>query len=267
MSQHPSKQEKPQETPVQETPPPPAEKPREMRVRVYAPERNPIVSYTLIGLTVLVFLAQIGTKEFLGFDLPVVFGLKVNELIITGQYWRLFTPIFLHADILHIGVNMYSLYVLGPQLEQHYGHWQFLLLYLISGIAGVVASFLFTEHNSLGASTAVFGLLGAYGVFFYQNQTVFSGARNALNRVLQVGALNLVIGLSAGIDNWGHIGGLIGGVVLAWGGGPLYEFSNIYDGERPGVHLHNLRGTDMFVMAAIFTLVTALAAAVVGIFF
>jgi rhomboid protease GluP len=187
-------------------------------------EWKPLITYTLMGVTIFIYLIQILTKSLFGVDYPAMLGMKVNELIIQGQYWRLFTPMFLHASILHIGFNMYALFVLGTGLERFYGHKRFLALYLLSGFSGVVASFLFSPGPSLGASTAIFGLLGAQGVFFYQNREIIgSAARSSLANVVTIAAINLVIGLSPGIDNWGHMGGLVGGIIFAWFAGPKYE--------------------------------------------
>ncbi len=97
-------------------------------------------------------------------------GLKVNELIVQGQYWRLLTPMFLHGDILHLGFNMYALYIFGPSLERYFGHLRFITLFVLSGFAGNVLSFMFSAAPSLGSSTAIFGLLGAEGVFLYRNR-------------------------------------------------------------------------------------------------
>jgi rhomboid protease GluP len=101
----------------------------------------PLVTWILIGVCVLIYAVQYGTLTFLGTDLPAAYGAKVNELIIQGQLWRLVTPIFLHGSIIHIGFNMYALYVIGPGLEQHYGHWKYLLLFMLAGMAGTRVSF------------------------------------------------------------------------------------------------------------------------------
>lgn len=205
------------------------------RVAVHMPQREPRVVYALMAVTIFVYLLQYMTQNhLLSFgiscpyfnspDLPACFGLKVNELIIAGQWWRLITPVFLHANLLHIGFNMYALYALGPELERHFGHLAFLLLYLLSGFAGVALSFMLTGAPSLGASTAVFGLLAAQGVFAYRNQRVFGRrARAALMSIVNIAAINLLIGLTPGIDNWGHVGGLIGGLIFAGIAGPIYE--------------------------------------------
>ena len=95
-------------------------------------------------------------------------------------------------------------------------------------------SFLISPQNSLGASTAIFGLLGAEGIFLYQNRQIFGkAAQRALSNVIMIAAVNLLLGLSPGIDNWGHIGGLIGGTLFAWLAGPLFRV-------EPGLYQVNL---------------------------
>lgn len=184
---------------------------------------TPYVAYTLLGLTILIYLLQMGSKALLGFDLPASLGVKENHRIAMGEFWRLITPVLLHGSILHIGFNMYALYLFGPAMERNFGHSRLLSLYLLSGFAGNVFSMMFTPAASLGSSTAIFGLIGAHGIFIYQNRSLFGEdfTRQALSRIIRVAAINLLIGLSPGIDNWGHIGGLFGGVVFAWLGGPL----------------------------------------------
>ncbi len=156
----------------------------------------------------------------MAFDYPAALGLKVNELIIQGQLWRLFTPMFLHGSILHIALNMYALLAFGPQLERYYGHGRYLALYLVSGFAGNVASFLFSSAPSLGSSTAIFGLLGAEADLpVPQPQAVRRQRSKAAHQPdhhcrYQPGHRHY----RRGIDNWGHIGGLVGGalVCLVW---------------------------------------------------
>ena len=197
---------------------------------VKPPVEKPTVVYTLMGINVIIFLLQIASQSLTGgSDLPASLGMKVNDLIVGGQLWRLVTPMFLHGSILHIAFNMYALYALGPGLERHYGHWRFFGLYFVSGFAGNVISFLFSSAPSLGSSTAIFGLLGAEGVFLYQNRRIFGAmAQRALMNVIVIAAINLMIGLSPGIDNWGHIGGLIGGTLFAWFAGPVFRVENEY---------------------------------------
>jgi rhomboid protease GluP len=121
---------------------------------------------------------------------------------------------------------MYALYVIGSSLERHYSHKRFLLLYVLSGFTGNVLSFILSPNPSIGASTAVFGLVAAEAVFIYRNRKLFgSRARGMLMNLGLVILVNLVLGLSPGIDNWGHLGGLAGGFIFAWVAGPLYTMA------------------------------------------
>jgi len=202
---------------------------------------DPIVVYSIMGITIIVYLLQLFSQYALGYDLPALYGMKVNELILRGELWRLFTPMLLHGSIMHIGFNMYALFVLGPGLERYYGHGRFLVLYLVAGFAGNVMSFLFSLAPSLGASTAIFGLLGAQGVFLYLNRNIFGAtARRALGNVVMIAVVNLLIGAASPmIDNWGHVGGLIGGALFAWFGGPVFTVEGLF----PPYKLVDERGT------------------------
>lgn len=212
---------------------------------------TPYVTYTILGLTILVYLLQMGSEALLGFDLPASLGVKENQRIAMGQFWRLITPILLHGSILHIGFNMYALYIFGPSMERYFRRGRFLGLYLLSGFAGNVFSMMFTPAPSLGSSTAIFGLIGAHGIFIYQNRSVFGETftRRALTRIIQVAAINLLIGLSPGIDNWGHIGGLFGGVIFTWLGGPLLATS----ATPLGLRLTDKRTTGEVIQAIAIT--------------
>lgn len=214
------------------------------------PKLKPWMTYALMGVTIVIFLLQMASQFILGGDLPAYYGMKINEFILQGHLWRFITPVFLHGSVLHIGFNMYALYVFGPQLESLYGHWKFLWLYLVSNFGGVVLSFLLTENASLGASTAIFGLLGANAVFVYHNRRLFgSAADRSLRSMVMVAVVNLAIGLSPGIDNWGHVGGLLAGAALAWFGGPVYKVQVADDLPR----LENGRENLSFSLAAGFT--------------
>jgi rhomboid protease GluP len=195
-----------------------------------APPKNPLnrvsyptVTYTILGITLLIFILQMLTETLLGTDYPAMLGMKENSLIVQGQLWRLLTPVFLHGSILHVGFNMYALWIIGGRMERAYGHGKFIVLYFLSAYTGNVFSFLFQPSPSLGASTAIFGLLAAEGVLLYQNRKLIHDARSMLQNIITIAVINLIIGMTGGIDNWGHLGGLLGGMAFGWFAGPLLD--------------------------------------------
>ena len=132
-----------------------------------------------------------------------------------GEFYRLFTCMFLHVSVIHLLCNMYALYVLGPQLESFFGKWKFLFIYLLSGLCGSLLSFTFNpDVVSVGASGAIFGLLGAMLYFGYYYRTYLGNV--VRSQIIPIIVLNLGIGfILNNVDNFGHIGGLIGGILTA----------------------------------------------------
>ncbi|KRK14886.1 membrane-associated serine protease [Loigolactobacillus coryniformis subsp. coryniformis KCTC 3167 = DSM 20001] len=171
--------------------------------------------YFFLGLQILLFLVMTLFGGSQNSNVLVFFGAKVNILIQQGQWWRLIMPIFLHSGLMHIAVNSVTLYFIGMQIESLFGHWRFTLIYLLSGIVGNIASFVFNMGISVGASTALFGLFGAFFMLveaFRQNTAIRAmGQQFALFIVL-----NLAFDLfNPGIDLAGHVGGLLGGFLVA----------------------------------------------------
>jgi rhomboid protease GluP len=190
------------------------------RVRaVPVPGVTPVFTYVILAVTCLVYLGQVIFGDAFTF-----YGLKINQNILAGEYWRLITPIFFHASPLHIFFNMYALYNVGKQIERPLGYARFLMIYFFSGIAGVFASFLLTPSYSLGASGAIFGLIGALAVFLFRHTRLLGPVgRSMLSNVIVIIVMNLAISFSPGIDLWGHIGGLAAGSALAWLLGPDWK--------------------------------------------
>jgi len=221
---------------------------------------KPWVTYALLAITVVVYGLQQLSTALTGYDLPSALGAKYNAAILAGQVWRLITPVLLHGSILHIAFNMYALFTIGPGLEQYYGHWRYLLLYAIGGYTGNVLSFIVSPYASIGASTAIFGLVSAEIVFIYRNRMLFgSRARNMLLNLGLVVVVNLALGLQPGIDNWGHLGGLIGGLIFGWVAGPRYQIQPNDTGlELKDVHSRHEALWGALLSAGLFT------AAVIG---
>jgi membrane associated rhomboid family serine protease len=176
------------------------------------------VTLALIGinLAVVVLELAVGTNSSLNdftnnsiFDHGVLYG----PFVAHGDWWRLFTAMFLHANFLHIATNMYSLYFVGSILEQVIGRWRFLLLYFASGVAGSAGALVWSPNQpTVGASGAIFGILGALLVLERRGSIATGG------QIAGLIVLNLVItfAFSSYISVGGHVGGLIGGVVLMW---------------------------------------------------
>lgn len=179
--------------------------------KIFSPKK-PVVTYILIVLNLMVFLYGVlhGNDELIN-----MFG-NNYELVQNEEFYRLFTCMFVHADILHILFNMIALYSIGPVVERYYGKSKFLLIYLVSGLLGSIFSgvFMTADSISIGASGAIFGLLGSICYFTYYYRATLQGILRG--SIMPVIIINLVIGfLSSSIDLSAHIGGLIGGILIS----------------------------------------------------
>ena len=191
-------------------------------------------TYSLIAITLVVFLGQFLSIEFFQFDWLLELGAKSRPEILAGEIWRFLTPMFLHVTIPHVLINMYSLYAIGPAVERFFGTARFGAVYLLCGIAGVILSLAFSPYPSAGASGAIFGLLGSLGAFLYLHRDLFGRfGLIQLRQIVLVALLNLGLGLMPGIDNWGHLGGLLAGITLTLSLGPRYEvvWASVDDGR------------------------------------
>ena len=169
---------------------------------------TPRVTYFLIGLNVFLFAIQYvqGVNK-----VAVDYGMYPVAIAQEGEWWRLFTSAFLHGSFIHIAFNMYVLFFLGPTLERILGHTRFIVLYLLSALGGSVASYWFSDVQtvSVGASGAIFGLMGAL---------IVAGRRLRydIKQVLFLLLINVAIGFfSPGVDWRAHFGGLVVGAVVA----------------------------------------------------
>jgi len=178
------------------------------------------VSYVFFAFNIAIFilmqLAGGSTNDFI----LLQFGAKSNFEINHGEYWRLVTPIFIHIGMLHIIFNSYALWVMGPQVEKLYGAARFTIIYVLSGVGGVLGSYLWHPEPaslSAGASGAIFGLFGALTVFgFKYRGSIPIAFQKAVGRVIPIIAINLLIGfLIPQIDNSAHVGGLVSGALVA----------------------------------------------------
>lgn len=145
----------------------------------------------------------------------VKFGAKVNFLIADGEFIRFFTPMFLHLSFYHLGFNCLAIYILGRDIEVIFGKKKFLLIYFFSGFVSTLASFLLNDSISAGASGAVFGLLGSHVFLYFTFKEKYK--RIYGNSFLILIGINLALGIiHQNIDNAGHLGGLIGGIIASY---------------------------------------------------
>lgn len=215
--------------------------PRLMRVifSFTRPKRS-TVTWALIIINIGIFAATALIPNITN-DVVRNFASQPEAVLGNGEYWRLFTAMFLHGGIIHVMMNMLALYNLGSIMEITFGHARYLLIYLLGGLGGSILSAALNEPYiySVGASGAVFALFGAEVAHLYANWRVLEpmgpGARLRLRQVSMLVALNLVAGFlanldgggafSANIDNWAHIGGFAAGALLAYLIGPRYNIT------------------------------------------
>lgn len=187
------------------------------------------ISHVLLLANVLVFLLQLARGPSL-----LMAGAKVNSAISAGQYYRLFSPMFFHGSMSHLLINSFSLQSTGPSVESWFGKRRFLALYLLSGICGNTLSFLCTPAPAVGASGAIFGLVGATAVLLSRHRRLLGPrARRGLQSLVYVVIMNFGFGLTPGsqVDNFGHLGGLLGGVAFAYLLGPRLVVSRVSNGR------------------------------------
>lgn len=169
---------------------------------------KPQVTYFLIGINVFLFAIQYLQGIYKVAD---DYGMYPIAIAQGGEWWRLFTSAFLHGSFFHIAFNMFVLFFLGPTLERILGHTRFIVLYLLSALGGSVASYWFSDLQtvSVGASGAIFGLMGAL---------IVAGRRLRydIKQVLFLLVVNVFIGfVSPGVDWRAHFGGLVVGAAVA----------------------------------------------------
>ena len=201
-----------------------------MSVRLEAGDGWNIVSFPVA------FLAQIVGNTTSNAALVELGAMKALQ-IAGGEYWRLFTAMFLHFGWVHLAVNCFGLYIFGQMIEGIYGRNRFLVIYVLAGLAGGVASYAFNlshalQYTGVGASGAVLGLLGAMTAFFVRNRDMLGGmGSRTIIGLLLVAGINLAFGfIMPGVDNFAHIGGFAGGVALGLAFSPTYRIGGDYIG-------------------------------------
>lgn len=183
-------------------------------------KKKPIITYSLIAVNVLIYFACIlfGNYDYI-LNKFCLYGSIIREY---GEYYRLITCGFLHANIIHLVLNCYALYVIGSQMESFLGKGKYIIVYLFSLIMGSLMSITFNNYPSIGASGAIFGLMGSLLYFGYHYRIYLGSVLKS--QVIPLILINLIYGfLVNGVDNFAHIGGLIGGFIMTMALGIKYK--------------------------------------------
>lgn len=177
--------------------------------KVFKPKKI-VITYILIGINIIMYLLSLFITNNFNAAL-IILGANNRALVLGGDYYRLITSAFLHGSLLHLLVNMYSLLVIGKEVETYLGKTKFLLIYLLSAFMGSLLSIVLHDNTiGIGASGAIFGLLGSLLYFGYHYRLYL--ASSLTSQIIPIIILNLIFGfMTPGIDNACHIGGLIGG--------------------------------------------------------
>ena len=202
----------------------------------------PYVTYIIILINVILFV--FGTLTGLQNDLLYRFGVA-GELVKNGDYYRLFTAMFFHGGFLHLLFNCYALYIIGSQLEGFLGKIKYLIIYLLSGVAGALFSCAFNHSGiSIGASGAIFGLMGSLVYFGYYYRVYLGNV--VKSQIIPLIIFNLALGFAMNnIDNFAHIGGLIGGALVT-------KALGIEDKSKPSEKINGWILTLMFFAFSIY---------------
>ena len=194
----------------------------------------PRLTYLLIGINVFIWSLRFFVPEF-ALTLFSWAILDVEAVLQNREIHRLVTAMFLHIDGYHILFNSMALYYIGQYVERFFGPRRFIIIYLLGGVAGSILS-LFVGANGLGASGAVMAIWAAEAVFWYQHRHLFGAvAMQRLRMTTIIIAMNFIFGFwanaagTANIGNFAHLGGLIGGAILAWLIGPRFVALRLKD--------------------------------------
>ena len=192
--------------------------------QVFKPKKI-IITKILIILCIIMYIVSLFLGE--NFDNAlVILGANNRNLVLSGEFYRLILSSFLHGNLIHLVVNMYSLWIIGSQVENYIGRWKYLIIYILSALMGNLMSIVFLGEYSLsvGASGAIFGLMGALIYFGYHYRLYLSNTLTT--QIIPIVIINLILGFTLnGIDNAAHIGGLIGGYLATMIVGIKYKSS------------------------------------------
>lgn len=195
----------------------------------------PKICGLLIAVNIIIFILEISTGALLSRESIIDAGALYREGVEKGEYWRMISSMFLHGSFGHLFSNMIMLYTMGLVYEKFYKKRTAVSIYLLSGITGAVLSSLMSAGPSVGASGAIFGMMGANGYYILKNKELFGEINRRVGKVIIIVSVIWIInGLGQPmVDNYAHIGGFIGGIITAalLKGRNIVEYSQIKNNE------------------------------------
>ncbi|KAJ1278808.1 hypothetical protein BS78_04G107200 [Paspalum vaginatum] len=197
----------------------------------------------LAGINIAVLLFEIASpvknseNEYL--TLPLLYGAKINNLILSGEWWRLLTPMCLHSGFLHVALGCWLLLTFGPRVCRAYGQLTFFLLYILGGICGNLTSFIHTPEITVCGTGPVFSLIGAWLVYQSQNKQFIDKdvSESMFWQAVMAAALSFLLSAFGGIDNWAHLGATVSGLLFGYLTCPSTELNNAKNGQKDAVAL------------------------------
>ncbi|XP_059293264.1 RHOMBOID-like protein 9, chloroplastic [Lycium ferocissimum] len=206
-------------------------------------------SFYLIGIlasiNIAVFLFEtaspVRNSDIGMFSLPMVYGAKINHLILLGEWWRLLTPMFLHSGVLHVALGCWVLISFGPQVCKSYGSFPFFLIYVLGGISGNLISYLHTPEPTVGGTGPGFALIGALLVYQARNKDMLGkeASKSMIEKAIIATAFSFVLSNFGPIDDWAHLGATLMGIAYGFLICPTLQVDNASSesGEKEGITL------------------------------
>ncbi|XP_071735259.1 RHOMBOID-like protein 9, chloroplastic [Rutidosis leptorrhynchoides] len=220
---------------------------------------------TMASINIAVYLFEIASpiknSDLELFSLPALYGAKINHLIVYGEWWRLLTPMFLHTGILHIGLDCWALLTFGPRVCRAYGPFTFFLIYILGGLSGNLTSFLHTPDPTVGGTGPVFGIIGAWLIYQYQNKEAMGkdDFESMYQKAIVATALGFVLSTFGPIDDWTHFGSAFTGIAYGYFTCPTLQLDNSSsstpeNGKQNGITLiqRNVNPCKSLVIFSIF---------------
>ncbi|KAK2420271.1 RHOMBOID protein 9, chloroplastic [Trifolium repens] len=219
-----------------------------------------ILASVNIGVFLFEIASPIRNDNLELFTLPQLYGAKINDLIMVGEWWRLITPMFLHAGIFHIALSCWALVSFGPQVCKGYGSFTFFLIYILGGVSGNLASFLHTPDPTVGGTGPVFAIIGAWLMYQIQNRDVIANddSENLFKKAMIITALGFILCNLGPIDEWSHSGAAFTGMAYSFLISPTLQLDDTSPGTgEEGLKLVRKYGSSCksLIIFAIFVVV------------